>query len=450
MDRWLQTWLLIIALLAGFRQTEAQYKQYEIGFEKHRAGKYNEAITSFNEYLSKPNRDKNLEAEVYYLRGLSYYKILQYNNAIEDFEEAILANHSNKGNIFWFLGKCNDALGFYPDALDAYENAIAVLQSNKENLVKLLVDRSHVYMKMNDQLMAYYDLKQAYAIQPGSNEIKRSLEEFDANEIAKLEGVQQPRRHETTVEQPKTETIVANKNLAELYKDEKRFALVIGNAQYTKEIGELRNPVNDATDMAAELERSNFEVSLLTNATYGQMRAALLKFKEKLDRTDRNNSVALFYFAGHGLRYEDENYLIPVDARVEYEDDIWRYCFPVQRMVLANMEISNSRMNILILDACRNNPFPSLTRSAGQQGLVEMKKARGSFIAYATAPGSVAIDGVGRNGLYSQEILKAIQKPGLTIEQVFKEVRVNVARLSGGKQNTWDSSNITGEFYFKF
>jgi uncharacterized caspase-like protein len=226
--------------------------------------------------------------------------------------------------------------------------------------------------------------------------------------------------------------------------------LVIGNALYTKEIGELRNPVNDATDMAAELEHSNFEVNLLINATYGQMRAALLKFKEKLDRADHDNSVALFYFAGHGLRHEDENYLVPVDARVEYEDDIWRYCFPVQRMVLANMEFSKSRMNIVILDACRNNPFPSLTRGAGQQGLAEMKKARGSFIAYATAPGSVAIDGMGRNGLYSQEILKAMQKPGLTIEQVFKEVRVNVARLSGGKQNTWDSSNITGEFYFKF
>jgi tetratricopeptide (TPR) repeat protein len=450
MYHWLQTWFLSIILLLGYQQIEAQYKQYEIGFEKYKEGKYNEAITSFNEYLSKPNRDKNLEAEVYYLRGLSFYKTQQYNYAIEDFEEAILINHPNKGNIFWFLGKCNDSLGFYPDALEAYENAIALLQSNKENLVKLLVDRSHVYLKMNDQLMAYYDLKQAYTIQPGNTEIKKSLDEFDINEIEKLEGVQQIKHKETTVERTKTEPMVTNKDLAELYKDERRFALVIGNALYTKEIGELRNPVNDATDMAAELKHSNFEVNLLINATYGQMRAALLKFKEKLDRADHDNSVALFYFAGHGLRHEDENYLVPVDARVEYEDDIWRYCFPVQRMVLANMEISKSRMNIVILDACRNNPFPSLTRGAGQQGLAEMKKARGSFIAYATAPGSVAIDGMGRNGLYSQEILKAMQKPGLTIEQVFKEVRVNVAKLSGGKQNTWDSSNITGEFYFKF
>jgi uncharacterized caspase-like protein len=119
-------------------------------------------------------------------------------------------------------------------------------------------------------------------------------------------------------------------------------------------------------------------------------------------------------------------------------------------MVLTSMENSNARMNIVILDACRYNPFPSLTRSAANAGLGEMKKGRGSFIAYATAPGSIANDGTGRNGLYTEELLKAIKIPGYTIEQVFKEVRLNVYRRSGGRQNTWDSSNITGEFYFKF
>jgi uncharacterized caspase-like protein len=238
--------------------------------------------------------------------------------------------------------------------------------------------------------------------------------------------------------------------LADFYSDEKRFALVIGNAAYPKEIGVLKNPVNDATDFAAALRDSNFEVTLLTNATYGQIRAAMLRFKERVDENDRDKTVSLFYYAGHGLQSEDENYLVPVDAKVEYEDDIVRYCFPVQRMVLSNMERSNSRMNIVILDACRNNPFPSLTRSLGQVGLGDMRRARGSFIAYATAPGSVASDGQGRNGLYTQELIKAVSKPGLTIEQVFKEVRQNVLRLSGDRQNTWDSSNIVGEFYFRF
>jgi uncharacterized caspase-like protein len=201
--------------------------------------------------------------------------------------------------------------------------------------------------------------------------------------------------------------------------------------------------------VATELRKSDFDVQLVTNATYVQMREAMRKFHEKLTDGPRDQTVGLFYYAGHGVAYQDENYLVPIDAEVKYEDDIARMCFPVQRMVLANMERSNSRMNIVILDACRNNPFPATSRSISS-GLGEMKRARGSFIAYATSPGSVASDGSGRNGLYTQELLKALRKPGLSIEQVFKEVRMNVLRLSGDKQYTWDSSNIIGEFYFKF
>jgi uncharacterized caspase-like protein len=237
--------------------------------------------------------------------------------------------------------------------------------------------------------------------------------------------------------------------LAATYKDEKRYALVIGNSNYSKELGILKNPLNDATDVATELRKSNFEVQLITNATYVQMREAMRKFQEKLTAGPRDQTVGLFYYAGHGVAYQDENYLVPIDAEVKFEDDITRMCFPVQRMVLANMERTNSRMNIVILDACRNNPFPATTRDISG-GLSEMKKARGSFIAYATAPGSVASDGSGRNGLYTQELVKALRKPGLSIEQVFKDVRMNVMRLSGDKQYTWDSSNIIGEFYFKF
>ncbi len=230
---------------------------------------------------------------------------------------------------------------------------------------------------------------------------------------------------------------------------EKRYALVIGNGDYPKDIGVLLNPVNDATAMAAELQRASFEVQLVTNATYMQLREAVRTFHEKLSASPKGNAVGLFYYAGHGVQYQDENYMVPLDAKVQYEDDIVRMCFPVQRMVLANMERANPRMNIIILDACRNNPFPATTRSLGANtGLGEIKKAFGSFVAYATAPGSVASDGTGKNGLYTQELLKAIQIKGLLIEQVFKEVRRNVLKLSGEKQYTWDSSNIIGDFYF--
>ena len=437
--------LLVTVLFFSFSGVRAQYKLYEKGFENYKAGKLDQAIVNFSEFLSKPTREKSLDVEAFYLRGLSYYKTENYKSAVADFQEAILLNHPNKGNTFWFLALSHEKLGYYYEAVDAYENAIRELQGNKETLLKLLYERSKVFQKLENKLMAYNDLQRAYSIQPGNEIIRVELDKFDESEIATLASQQQTR---TIVPVPESNS--TSSQLVELYKDEKRYALVIGNSQYGKEIGELRNPVNDAVDMASELEKSNFEVQLLTNATYGQIRAGLLKFKEKLDAGDREKTVGLFYFAGHGLRLEEENYIVPVDAKIEYEDDIWRYCFPVQRMVLSNMEQSNTRLNIVILDACRNNPFPSLTRSLGQQGLAEMQKARGSFIAYATAPGSVAIDGVGRNGLYTQEILKAIRKPGRTIEQVFKEVRLNVLRLSENKQNTWDSSNIVGEFYFKF
>lgn len=229
--------------------------------------------------------------------------------------------------------------------------------------------------------------------------------------------------------------------------NEKRYALVIGNGDYPKEIGLLLNPVNDATAMAAELRKANFDVQLVLNATYMQLREAVRTFHEKLSAGPKEEVVGLFYYAGHGVQYQDENYLVPLDAKVQYEDDIVRMCFPVQRMVLSNMERASSRMNIVILDACRNNPFPATSRSLGA-GLGEIKKAYGSFVAYATAPGSVASDGTGKNGLYTQELLKAMQIPGLLIEQVFKEVRRNVLKLSGEKQYTWDSSNIIGDFYF--
>lgn len=449
MKRTIQLLFLTGGLALYPLMASAQYKLYEKGFDSYKSEDFQTAIVSFSEFLLKPTRDKALDAEVYYLRGLSYYKTNAYEKAVADFQEAILLNHPNKGNIFWFLAKSNERLGFYPDAIDAYENSIIFFHSDKGNLVKLHYERGLIHLKMESRALAYRDFKKAYEIQPGNAQVKSEIEKFSDLEIASF--TSQPNVQQSNSTPTKTTRDITNSTaLADFYKNERRFALVIGNSQYPKEVGELKNPVNDAIDMAAELEQSNFEVTLLTNATYGQIRAALLKFKEKLDEGNKDETVALFYFAGHGFHYQDENYLVPVDARIEYEDDIWRYCFPVQRMVLSNMEQSKSRMNVVILDACRSNPFPSLTRSTNQQGLVEMKKGRGSFIAYATAPGSVAIDGTGRNGLYTQEILKAIRKPALTIEQVFKEVRLNVLRLSGEKQNTWDSSNITGEFYFKF
>ncbi|MDH4091854.1 MAG: caspase family protein [Cyclobacteriaceae bacterium] len=474
--------LLVLTLVSA--TGNAQFKLYKKGHDSYTNENYADAIYNFSEYLTKATRDKSLDVDVFYLRALAYYKSNNFANAIDDFEESILLDHQNKGNIYWFLAKCNDKTDNLAESLSAYNNAVRLLDADKASSGKLLYERSHIYERMGKLPLAYADLKRVASLDPDNTAVKGEIEKLEQkdsglrstavsakpNPAAKTDAAKNENplpknnlrmdKKEETIPQeaeavaivppPVQKPVVAKSTLADFYKDEKRFALVIGNSAYPKDIGVLKNPVNDATDLAEELRNSNFEVQLLTNATYGQIRAAMLRFKERVDENERDKTVSLFYYAGHGLQSEDENYLVPIDARVEYEDDIVRYCFPVQRMVLANMERSNARMNIVILDACRNNPFPALTRSLGQVGLGEMRRARGSFIAYATAPGSVASDGPGRNGLYTQELLKAMRKPGLTIEQVFKEVRQNVLRLSGDKQNTWDTSNIIGDFYFKF
>jgi tetratricopeptide (TPR) repeat protein len=479
--------VLVAFILALVGTTHAQYKLYEEGLTKYKEKDYEGSIAKLTDFLSRSIRDKKFDIDAHYYRALSFYKSNSYSNAIEDFDEAILLDHPNKGNIYWFKAKCQAGLNNIQDAIGDYTRALKELETDKQTKCKLLFERSQLHSKKGDLTSAYTDLQSAKAAYPGNADVNKELEKLEKQNVAsrgaQQEAVQKPvqknkkedkpERKETgqqmvtapkVTEPPITKPVAsqevivqqtpapvsATPTLADLYKDERRFALVIGNSNYPKQIGMLRNPVNDATDMAKELEKSNFKVQLLTDATYGQMRAALLKFKEMVDAGERDKTVSLFYYAGHGLQQDSENFLVPIDAMIEFEDDIARYCFPVQRMVLANMERSNSRINIVILDACRNNPFPALTRSLGDQGLGEMKRARGSFIAYATAPGSVASDGNGRNGLYTQELLKAMRKPGATIEQVFKDVRQNVLRMSGDRQNTWDSSNIIGEFYFKF
>ena len=435
---------------------------------------YDAVIESFSQILSNPAHNKRLDEDLYFYRGQAYYHKDEYKNCLDDLNQSMMLNHYNLAVIHWYRARCYDGLGKESDAVSNYKQALSHSDKNKKVKAQILADRAQFHAKHGDKQAAEADLALAKSTDPSNKEIaattlsgtalktaavvpasrtageeKKTTQVIVKNNPSQTQNQGTPaatsQNQSTAVQQVNTGLVPA---LATAYKDEKRYALVIGNSNYNKDIGILKNPVNDATDVATELRKSNFEVQLITNCTYVQLREAMRKFHEKLTNGPMDQTVGLFYYAGHGVQYQDENYLVPVDADVKFEDDITRMCFPVQRMVLANMERSNSRMNIVILDACRNNPFPATTRSVSS-GLGEMKRARGSFIAYATSPGSVASDGSGRNGLYTQELLKALRKPNLTIEQVFKDVRMNVLRLSGDKQYTWDSSNIIGEFYFK-
>ncbi len=225
---------------------------------------------------------------------------------------------------------------------------------------------------------------------------------------------------------------------------EKRLALIIGNADYPGS-NKLGNPVNDATDMAAALKKLGFEVMQFTNLTNRGMREAINAFGDKL----RDYQVGLFYYAGHGVQSKGRNFLVPLDAKPESDNEIEYDCLEADR-ILTKMEDARTRTNIVVLDACRDTPFErKWNRGGGDNGLATMDAPIGSVIAYATSPGKTAADGNGRNGLYTAALLKALQTPNQTIIQLFQQVRAEVIRQSNKKQVPWESTSLTGDFYFQ-
>ena len=172
---------------------------------------------------------------------------------------------------------------------------------------------------------------------------------------------------------------------------ENKIALIIGNGEY--KTSHLANPVNDANDMATALNKCNFKVMKSINATKKEMRKLIRKFGEEINK----GAVGLFYYAGHGIQVDGENYLVPVNAEVYTEAEVEDECLKVSS-VLRQMESAGNRLNIIILDACRDNPYARSFRTS-EKGLAKMDAPTGSILAYATAPESVAADGAGRNGL---------------------------------------------------
>lgn len=222
---------------------------------------------------------------------------------------------------------------------------------------------------------------------------------------------------------------------------EPRVALVIGNGSY--ESAPLRNPVNDARAIAKVLGDLGFAVSEQENLTQKDMKREIQAFGQRLVK----GGVGLFYYAGHGMQVGGHNYLIPVGAHIEHEKQV-EYEGVDVGSVLGEMEFAKNRLNIVILDACRDNPFARESRS-GIQGLASVDAPSGTLIAYATAPGSVANDGPGNNGTYTGELIRAIQSPGVKIEDVFKHVRSAVREDTQGRQVPWEASSLEGDFYFR-
>ncbi|MDP3427926.1 MAG: caspase family protein, partial [Humidesulfovibrio sp.] len=220
-----------------------------------------------------------------------------------------------------------------------------------------------------------------------------------------------------------------------------RLALVIGNSAY--ESSPLHNPVNDATDMGNMLKSMGFEVIRELNANQKQMENAIRTFQGRLGK----DSVGLFFYAGHGMQVSGTNYLVPVGAKINQESEVKYDCVDAGR-VLDAMHTAGNPLNIVILDACRDNPFARSYRSSAK-GLARMDAPTGTFIAYATAPGDTAADGSGKNGVFTKYMLEYMPTPNLEVDKVLKKVRVSVMRETGKKQVPWQASSLTGDFFFR-
>lgn len=223
-----------------------------------------------------------------------------------------------------------------------------------------------------------------------------------------------------------------------------RIALIIGNGAYSS-ISPLDNPVSDAQLMAESLGNMGFEVILMTDADLGTLKRGVAEFGRAL-REAGPDATGLFYYAGHGVQSFGANYLLPTDTVVNDPADLDFVALEAQS-VLRQMASARNRTNIVILDACRNNPFQDI-RDFGDNGLAEMKAPTGTFLAYATEPGGVALDGVGDNSPFSAALAREMQVPGRPLEEVFRNVRIAVLEETAGQQTPWDTSSLTAEFTF--
>ncbi len=220
-----------------------------------------------------------------------------------------------------------------------------------------------------------------------------------------------------------------------------KIALVVGNSKY-KDAPVLKNPANDAKAIAGTLKQAGFDVTTKLDVSRGEMAAAIQAYAQTLAA---KKCVGVFYFAGHGLQLAWRNYLIPVDAVIDSLEDVAKQGIDVGSLIQGITKAANP-MNVIILDACRENPFGKA--KIDQKGLSQMDAPQGTLLAYATSPGNLASDGEGANGLYTENLLREIQVKEAKIEDVFKRVRLSVRRKSNGAQIPWESTSLEEDFWF--
>ncbi|MEQ8626923.1 caspase family protein [Ekhidna sp.] len=296
--------------------------------------------------------------------------------------------------------------------------------SDGSKIKQVMVNGKEAEILANGKFTAQLDLL------PGKNRIRVLAQDYQSNTAFKDFYI----THVPQVE------LSASGNVD--YSNQKRVALVIGNADYAG-AGALNNTVNDANAMAQTLKEMGFEVTDVINGSYEEMKRAVYRYGTAI----RDVDVSVFFYAGHGLEIDGVNYLVPVNADISSPLDVKLKTLPLTG-VLRTIEYANDDgLNMIILDACRNNPFP--TGKRGGAGLAKETPPSGTLIAYSTGPGNVASDGDGENGLYTGELIKQMKKPQ-RIEDVFMRTRNSVEEISNGAQQPWEEARLKGIFYLKY
>ncbi|MEP1095753.1 MAG: caspase family protein [Cyclobacteriaceae bacterium] len=456
--------LFAIVINLSMASLDAQYRHYANGIRSFQNGHMEASINNLTRYLNGSYIEDKFKVDAHYVRGLANRALENNDKAIPDFMISIDLYHPNEKNINWLIAQSYSKIADYANAIKFYNNTLPLFSLDKENTIKILLEALAVYEKVNEP-------KQARSIAlkilntDRSNQAARDklikLNELlqDTTGVSTLIALedskdepQVTKTSPTTVEEVTEESaavalgeeqITTAPEESKLVTYRNKLALVIGNASY-QHSGSLKNPVNDARSMSNKLDEIGFDVIYKENASQNEMKSGIREFGQRLDKYE----VGLFYYAGHGVQVNGKNYMIPIEANLEMEAEVEFDCVDTDR-VLAYMDYSDTKVNIVILDACRNNPFErSWSRSANSSGLAFMNAPSGSLIAYATAPGSTASDGEGDNGLYTSMLLKHMDTPGITIEQFFKRVRSEVNDKSNNKQIPWESTSLTGDFYF--
>ncbi len=381
------------------------------------------------------------EWTAYNNRGQAYHAKGDYDRALADLSRAIQLNAKNSRALY-------NRGTTYLDKTD-YEHAItdltrALVLDPKDADVRK--HRAVAYLKIGELDLARADLAKALELRPDYPEAKATLAELEQAEGA-LKG-------ETATQQVATGPSVSTPAVAVPAVTTpaatplgKRVALVIGNSQYVN-IGRLDNPVNDAKLISAALREAGFELvgdGPQLDLDKAGLERAVQDFGNRLQGAD----VALFYYAGHGVQVRGANYLVPINANPTKETDV-DFQMLDANLVLRQMESAGTRLNLVMLDACRNNPFAGRGLRATGGGLAQMQAPEGTLISFATEPGTVAQDGSDSNSPYTKALAEIIRTPGLGIFDTFNQVGLKVKQSTGGAQRPWlSSSPIEGAFYFK-